>query len=115
MPARTTLCPETLAMHGGGFRSDPATGAVPAPIHQAASFQLPDTTTADRLFSLDEAGYIHTRVADPTQDALEGAAGALALARHAARWRGRCATDSISSASAIAAPPHPGSASASSA
>jgi len=78
---------ETLALHGGTYRFDPATGAVAVPIYQSTSFQLPDTATADRLFSLDELGYIYSRVANPTQDALEqriaaieGGAAALALA-----------------------------------
>ena len=78
---------ETLALHGGTYRFDPVTGAVAVPIYQSTSFQLPDTATADRLFSLDELGYIYSRVANPTQDALEqriaaieGGAAALALA-----------------------------------
>lgn len=78
---------ETLALHGGTYRADPATGAVAVPIYQTTSFQLPDTATADRLFSLDELGFIYSRVANPTQDALEqriaaieGGVAALALA-----------------------------------
>ncbi|HWJ74162.1 MAG TPA: PLP-dependent transferase [Kaistia sp.] len=78
---------ETLALHGGTYRFDPATGAVAVPIYQTTSFQLPDTATADKLFSLDELGYIYSRVANPTQDALEqriaaieGGVAALALA-----------------------------------
>ena len=79
--------PETLALHGGAHRADPVTGAVAVPIYQTTSFQLPDTATADRLFALDEIGYIYSRVANPTQDALEtriaaleGGAAALAVA-----------------------------------
>ena len=30
---------ETLALHGGSWRADPATGAVAAPIYQTTSFQ----------------------------------------------------------------------------
>lgn len=78
---------ETLALHGGTFRSDPATGSVAVPIYQTTSFQLPDTATADRLFSLDELGFVYSRVANPTVDAfeqriaaIEGGAAALALA-----------------------------------
>ncbi|SHE80265.1 O-acetylhomoserine sulfhydrylase [Kaistia soli DSM 19436] len=78
---------ETLALHGGTYRSDPTTGAVAVPIYQTTSFQLPDTATADKLFSLDELGYVYSRVANPTQDALEqriaaveGGVAALALA-----------------------------------
>ena len=81
------LHPDTLALHGGGWRHDPVTGAVAVPIVQSTSFQLPDTATADKLFSLDQLGFIYTRVANPTQDAfetrmaaLEGGAAALAVA-----------------------------------
>jgi O-acetylhomoserine (thiol)-lyase len=80
------LRPETLVLHGGTYRSDPATGAVAVPIYQTTSFQFNDTDHADRLFALDEVGHIYTRVSNPTQDALEqriaaveGGAAALAL------------------------------------
>ncbi|WEK50238.1 MAG: PLP-dependent transferase [Candidatus Kaistia colombiensis] len=78
---------ETLAVHGGAYRADPATGAVAVPIYQSTSFQFQDTDHADRLFALDEVGYIYSRVGNPTQDALEqriaaieGGVAALALA-----------------------------------
>jgi O-acetylhomoserine (thiol)-lyase len=78
---------ETLALHGGSYRADPTTGAVAVPIYQSTSFQFQDTEHADRLFALDELGFIYSRVANPTQDALEqriaaleGGATALALA-----------------------------------
>ena len=78
---------ETLALHGGSWRSDPATGAVAVPIYQSTSFQFKDAEHADRLFALDELGFIYSRVANPTQDALEtriaaleGGAAALLLA-----------------------------------
>lgn len=79
--------PETLAIHGGSFRADPASGAVAVPIYQTTSFQFQDTDHAVRLFSLEEEGFIYTRVTNPTQDAfeqriaaLEGGVGALAVA-----------------------------------
>ena len=78
---------ETLALHAGGYRADPATGAVAVPIYQTTSFQFQDTHHAERLFALEELGNIYTRVANPTVDvleqrlaALEGGAAALALA-----------------------------------
>lgn len=78
---------ETLALHGGTYRADPTTGAVAVPIYQSTSFQLPDTAAADRLFALEQDGFIYSRVANPTQDALEqriavieGGVAALALA-----------------------------------
>lgn len=80
------LSPETLALHGGSYRSDPASGAVAVPIYQTTSYQFRDTEHADNLFSLDEIGHIYTRVSNPTQDAfetrvaaIEGGAAALAL------------------------------------
>jgi len=87
-PAITTAPrAETLALHGGGFRADPATGAVAVPIYQTTSFQFQDTDHASRLFALEELGNIYTRVTNPTVDAfeqriaaLEGGAAALALA-----------------------------------
>lgn len=78
--------PETIALHGGSFRYDPATGAVAVPIYQTSSFQLPGTEGADKLFALEAPGHLYTRVSNPTQDAfeqrlaeLEGGAAALAL------------------------------------
>lgn len=63
--------PETLALHGGSFRFDPATGAVAVPIYQTSSFQLPGTDGAEKLFALEAAGHLYTRVSNPTQDAFE--------------------------------------------
>jgi len=78
---------ETLALHGGTYRADPASGAVAVPIYQTTSYQFQDTAHAARLFALEEIGNIYTRVQNPTQDALEqrvaaleGGAAALALA-----------------------------------
>ena len=78
---------ETLALHGGSYRADSATGAVAVPIYQTTSFQFQDTDHASRLFSLEELGNIYSRVTNPTVDALEqriaaleGGAAALAVA-----------------------------------
>lgn len=80
------LHPETLALHGGSYRFDPATGAVAVPIYQTTSYQLPGTDGADKLFALEAPGHLYTRVSNPTQDAfeqrlaeIEGGAAALAL------------------------------------
>ncbi|MBP0578513.1 PLP-dependent transferase [Labrys sp. LIt4] len=77
---------ETLALHGGSYRADPATGAVAVPIYQTTSYQFQDTGHAARLFALEELGNIYTRVQNPTTDALEqriaaleGGAAALAV------------------------------------
>ena len=34
--------PETIALHGGDYRSDPATTAVAVPIYQTTSYQFKD-------------------------------------------------------------------------
>lgn len=78
---------ETLAVHGGSFRSDPVTGAVVPPIYLTTSYQFQDTEHARRIFALEEIGYTYTRTVNPTREflerrvsALEGGVGALALA-----------------------------------
>ncbi|MHC6151316.1 O-acetylhomoserine aminocarboxypropyltransferase/cysteine synthase family protein [Bradyrhizobium elkanii] len=78
---------ETLALHGGSYRSDSATGAVAVPIYQTTSFQFENTDHASRLFALEAIGQIYTRIKNPTADAfeerlaaLEGGVGALAVA-----------------------------------
>ncbi len=79
--------PETIALHGGTYRSDPATNAVAVPIYQTTSYQFNDTEHASNLFSLQELGNIYTRIMNPTNDVLEqrmanleGGAVALSLA-----------------------------------
>jgi O-acetylhomoserine (thiol)-lyase len=78
--------PETLAVHGG-WRADPATGAVAVPIYQTTSYQFQSTEHAANLFALKEFGNIYTRIMNPTNDvlekrvaALDGGVAALALA-----------------------------------
>ena len=68
---------ETLALHGGGYRADPSTGAVAVPIYQTTSYQFQDTDHASRLFALEEIGNIYTRVQNPTTTALEERVAAL--------------------------------------
>ena len=62
---------ETLALHGGSYRSDPATGAVAVPIYQTTSFQFENADHASRLFALEQLGPIYTRIGNPTQQAFE--------------------------------------------
>src|ERR1700748_2983581 len=76
---------ETLALHAG-WRADPATGAVAAPIYQTTSYQFQSAEHAANLFALKELGNIYTRITSPTNDlrekrvaAIEGGAAALAL------------------------------------
>ena len=77
---------ETLSIHAG-FSGDLQTGARAVPIHRTAAYLFKDTAQAVRLFNLEEAGNIYTRLGNPTQNileermtALEGGAAAVALA-----------------------------------
>jgi O-acetylhomoserine (thiol)-lyase len=81
-----TLHPETIALHGG-WRADPATGAVAVPIYQTTSYQFASADHAAKLFALQEFGNIYTLIMNPTTDvlekriaALEGGVAALAVA-----------------------------------
>jgi O-acetylhomoserine (thiol)-lyase len=78
--------PQTLVLHGGSYRADPATGSVAVPIYQTTSYQFRDTEHAASLFALKEFGNVYTRIMNPTTDvleqritALEGGAAALAV------------------------------------
>jgi O-acetylhomoserine (thiol)-lyase len=82
----TSKNPQTLVLHGGTYRADPATGSVAVPIYQTTSYQFRGTEHAENLFALKELGNIYTRVMNPTCDvleqrisALEGGAAALAV------------------------------------
>ena len=44
--------PETIALHGGDYRSDPATTAVAVPIYRTTSYQFNNTDHAANLFGL---------------------------------------------------------------
>ncbi len=69
--------PETIALHGGEYRSDPATTAVAVPIYRTTSYQFKDTANAANLFALKEFGNIYTRIMNPTNDVLEKRVAAL--------------------------------------
>ena len=69
--------PETIGLHGGDYRSDPATTAVAVPIYQTSSYQFKDAETAANLFGLKEFGNIYTRIMNPTCDVLEKRVSAL--------------------------------------
>ncbi|MFO1123333.1 MAG: PLP-dependent transferase [Hyphomicrobiales bacterium] len=73
---KTSLHPETLAIHAGP-RCDEATGAVAVPIYQTTSYQFRDTAHAGNLFALKELGNIYSRIMNPTCDALEKRMAAL--------------------------------------
>jgi O-acetylhomoserine (thiol)-lyase len=69
--------PETIGLHGGEYRSDPATTAVAVPIYQTSSYQFKNAETAANLFGLKEFGNIYTRIMNPTCDVLEKRVSAL--------------------------------------
>ncbi|MEN9727151.1 MAG: L-methionine gamma-lyase, partial [Pseudomonadota bacterium] len=77
---------DTLALHAGQ-RPDPTTGSRAVPIYQTTSFVFKDTAQAAGLFTSGRAGYIYSRIANPTVAALEerlaaleGGVGAIATA-----------------------------------
>ena len=81
------LATDTLVLHGGSFRHDPATSATTVPIYQSTSFDFPDTATAIKIVNFEQIAYTYSRVGNPTVDAfeqrlaaLEGGAAALGLA-----------------------------------
>ena len=82
---------ETLQLHVGQERPDPATDARAVPIYQTTSYVFRDSAHAAARFGLADAGNIYGRLTNSTQDvlekriaALEGGAAALALASGAA-------------------------------
>ena len=77
---------ETDALHAGQ-QPDPTTGARAPPIYQTTSYVFEDADHAARLFALEEAGNIYSRLMNPTNAVLEermatleGGVGALATA-----------------------------------
>jgi O-acetylhomoserine (thiol)-lyase len=82
---------ETLQVHVGQEKPDPATDARAVPIYQTSSYVFPTSKSAADRFGLVETGNIYTRIMNPTWAvfeariaALEGGVGALALASGAA-------------------------------
>ena len=73
----TSKNPETIALHGGDYRSDPATTSVAVPIYRTTSYQFNDTGHAANLFALKEFGNIYSRLGNPTVGALEARLTAL--------------------------------------
>ncbi|SJZ76792.1 O-acetylhomoserine aminocarboxypropyltransferase/cysteine synthase family protein [Garciella nitratireducens] len=82
---------ETLQLHIGQEKPDPATGSRAVPIYQTTSYVFENFEQAANRFGLSEEGNIYTRLMNPTSDvfekriaALEGGVGALATASGAA-------------------------------
>jgi O-acetylhomoserine (thiol)-lyase len=67
---------DTLALHAG-YNPDPTTGARAVPLYQTTSYQFRDSDHAARLFALQEAGNIYTRIMNPTTDVFEQRLAAL--------------------------------------
>jgi len=67
---------ETKQIHVGG-EPDASTGARAVPIYQTTSFQFRSSEHAANLFALAEIGNIYTRIANPTQLAVEQRINAL--------------------------------------
>lgn len=82
---------ETLQVHAGQERPDPATDARAVPIYQTTSYVFHNSAHAADRFALRDAGNIYGRLTNSTQEALEkrvaaleGGVGALAVASGAA-------------------------------
>jgi len=82
---------ETIQVHAGQEKPDPATDARAVPIYQTTSYVFPSSKSAADRFALTEAGNIYTRIMNPTWNvfeqrvaALEKGAAALALSSGAA-------------------------------
>jgi O-acetylhomoserine (thiol)-lyase len=82
---------ETLQVHAGQEKPDPATDARAVPIYQTSSYVFPTSKAAAGRFALTEPGNIYSRIMNPTWDvfeqrvaALEGGVAALATASGAA-------------------------------
>lgn len=78
---------ETLQVHAGQEKPDPATDARAVPIYATTSYVFKNSAQAAGRFGLTEGGNIYTRLMNPTSDvfeqriaALEGGAAALAVA-----------------------------------
>ncbi|MDE6339234.1 MAG: O-acetylhomoserine aminocarboxypropyltransferase/cysteine synthase [Muribaculaceae bacterium] len=89
--AKDKLHFETLQLHVGQEKPDPATDARAVPIYQTTSYVFRDSQHAADRFALRDAGNIYGRLTNSTQAvleervcALEGGVGALAVASGAA-------------------------------
>lgn len=82
---------ETKQLHVGQEKADPVTDSRAVPIYQTTSYVFHNSEHAQARFNLSDAGNIYGRLTNPTEDvfeqrinALEGGAGALAVASGAA-------------------------------
>lgn len=68
---------ETLQLHAGQERPDPATGARAVPIYQTAAYVFDSADQAAARFDLAEPGNIYSRLTNPTVEVLEARIAAL--------------------------------------
>jgi len=68
---------ETIQIHAGQEKPDPATDARAVPIYQTTSYVFPSSKSAADRFALSEAGNIYTRIMNPTWDVFEKRIAAL--------------------------------------
>lgn len=69
------LHPESLTVHGGVCKQD-STAVIP-PIYQTSAFRFDSTAHGAALFAGQEAGFIYTRMGNPTIRAMEDAIACL--------------------------------------
>lgn len=69
---------DTMALHAGQ-QPDPVTGARAVPIYQTTSYVFRDSDHAAALFNLERAGYLYSRISNPTVAVLEERIAALDL------------------------------------
>ena len=60
----------TRQLHAG-YSPDAVTGSRAAPIYLTTAYDLQSTDRASRLFALQEAGNIYTRIGNPTSNIVE--------------------------------------------
>lgn len=66
----------TTAIHAG-YHSDPQTGALATPIYQTSTFVFSSTEEGSKRFAGEEAGYIYSRLGNPTVAVVEEKMAAL--------------------------------------
>lgn len=67
---------DTLSIHAG-CESCPSTGARTIPIHQTSAYSFPNIEEASDIFHLRKAGFVYSRLTNPTVAALEEKLAAL--------------------------------------
>src|SRR5689334_24453545 len=60
----------TRQLHAG-YEPEATTGSRAVPLYQTSAYDLQSTDRAARLFALQEAGNIYTRIGNPTSNVLE--------------------------------------------